>query len=1082
MDTVEFRGSIASLIREVRTSGSAQDWPGSGMIAEAVATVLSDSVILNVPEAASVDILLATVTTSWAMAILEDECPIGRDVPFWHIDSNTPGGWGLSNDSERRVFRRAVEIYQARGCPVHVGSLAAFLALCLDENSDGACDAIGRAKVLFRNRRHDGSPEATWPHIPEDTLGVVSWIRSAARVGPLLRGQILAGISSGTITAHGDSRAFSLFGEFGYASLWASDNTDELTAALMAIYPYCAGDAVGRPAPDFDEIPFSERHDMFFRRIIIDRLCKLWTVRPANMAPWSANQYQVLLPFAYYVVVRACTDRTRDLAGLLVQICYTMRCEALWRQLLERRVSELPNGPRFTRLLFGWGIIVAIVIGALFTLPAAMLSGSGADIVASSGLVATAWFIHWARRAAHFTVAVYPRKRSLVAGFLLGTLYSAASLGALWLHDRYIDSGELPGTLISLPIVIIALTVTARRGITWRIPDSAILPEGAPEDVADQFDEVIHIMTYVAHPTWARAIRQRIATAERSLLLSPLGRPKAALAASNITVPLLRRLAQNNPEAYEASLADTLHGIGWMLWRARLYEDAVDPLMEAVQISRRLALADPARVEPGLASSLHNLGVSLFEAGRQTEALAACQEAVTIRTRLAAANPAVHKADLAHSLHELGCYLNALGRTDEALAAVQKTLDIRTRLAGINPAVHEADLARSLHELGCYLNALGRTDEALAAVQKTLDIRTRLAAANPAVHQAGLAHSLYMLGLMLMQAGSAGEALAPMEEAVLIRRQLSLVDPVKFKPDFAASLYEYGWILSRVEQHMNALAPTIEAVQIYRQLARSSPDMYQAILSRAEYDLGQRLQEIGQANTPASIEAILRSARQQAPILPSSRPAYRSATKGGQPASYRPPNPTVLRTTAVVPTQVPYSGHRSHHLPAIVLADALTIAALTVVAVAMFLGRNQPSVPAVEARMLTVGQLQVGDCLRGSNMGLGTDAAWPHLVAEVPCPDEHTAQVFYVAYWPHKLSYPGTKAVNSESDTACSKAFGGYVNILLANSSFSIIEIVPEPSSSWASGDRTLVCLAYRATSGHPDGSPLYRSIEGSRY
>jgi hypothetical protein len=70
MDTVEFRGSIASLIREVRTSGSAQDWPGSGMIAEAVATVLSDSVILNVPEAASVDILLATVTTSWAMAIL----------------------------------------------------------------------------------------------------------------------------------------------------------------------------------------------------------------------------------------------------------------------------------------------------------------------------------------------------------------------------------------------------------------------------------------------------------------------------------------------------------------------------------------------------------------------------------------------------------------------------------------------------------------------------------------------------------------------------------------------------------------------------------------------------------------------------------------------------------------------------------------------------------------------------------------------------------------------------------------------------------------------------------------------------
>ena len=47
------------------------------------------------------------------------------------------------------------------------------------------------------------------------------------------------------------------------------------------------------------------------------------------------------------------------------------------------------------------------------------------------------------------------------------------------------------------------------------------------------------------------------------------------------------------------------------------------------------------------------------------------------------------------------------------------------------------------------------------------------------------------------------------------------------------------------------------------------------------------------------------------------------------------------------------------------------------------------SPPRASTGQLAIGQLQPGDCLAGSNLGLGRGRPWPDLVTAVPCIKEH---------------------------------------------------------------------------------------------
>jgi DNA-directed RNA polymerase subunit RPC12/RpoP len=130
----------------------------------------------------------------------------------------------------------------------------------------------------------------------------------------------------------------------------------------------------------------------------------------------------------------------------------------------------------------------------------------------------------------------------------------------------------------------------------------------------------------------------------------------------------------------------------------------------------------------------------------------------------------------------------------------------------------------------------------------------------------------------------------------------------------------------------------------------------------------------------------------------------------------------------------------------------------------------------------TSDQLRPGDCLAGSNMDLGTSTPWPEHVTRVPCTKRHEAEVFFAAnVWPQSQAFPGKAAIDSQADTRCGKAFTVYDGIDVSQSAFTYDEIVLD-SSDWASGERSLACVAYEPSPSGPSGAaPVNYSIKGSK-
>jgi Septum formation len=109
----------------------------------------------------------------------------------------------------------------------------------------------------------------------------------------------------------------------------------------------------------------------------------------------------------------------------------------------------------------------------------------------------------------------------------------------------------------------------------------------------------------------------------------------------------------------------------------------------------------------------------------------------------------------------------------------------------------------------------------------------------------------------------------------------------------------------------------------------------------------------------------------------------------------------------------------------------------------------------------TVDQLRAGDCLTGSNLGLGAGGTWPEWVAAVPCTDQHLAEVFFAGNaWPQSAAYPGDKAISDQGLARCATEFKRYDGIDYLDSTFTIDRVSPAGGDDWASGDRLLVCMA----------------------
>jgi hypothetical protein len=121
---------------------------------------------------------------------------------------------------------------------------------------------------------------------------------------------------------------------------------------------------------------------------------------------------------------------------------------------------------------------------------------------------------------------------------------------------------------------------------------------------------------------------------------------------------------------------------------------------------------------------------------------------------------------------------------------------------------------------------------------------------------------------------------------------------------------------------------------------------------------------------------------------------------------------------------------------------------------------------------LTYTQLRPGDCLTGSDLGLGTGSAWPFQVSAVPCTQRHLAEIIFAGnLWPASLAkFPGEDAVTTTVDNRCQSALFAYAG--QSESALIYDSIAPVGGSDWNSGDRLVVCMAYEP------GYPLFHSVK----
>ena len=132
-----------------------------------------------------------------------------------------------------------------------------------------------------------------------------------------------------------------------------------------------------------------------------------------------------------------------------------------------------------------------------------------------------------------------------------------------------------------------------------------------------------------------------------SILYYDNGRPQEAEKLHLEALTIRRRLADENPAAFEADVAGTCNNLGNLFKNGRPQE-AEKLYLEALTIYRRLAKDNPAAFEADVAMTCNNLGILYDDNGKPQEAEKLYLEALTIYRRLARDNPAAYEIGRAH--------------------------------------------------------------------------------------------------------------------------------------------------------------------------------------------------------------------------------------------------------------------------------------------------------------------------------------------------------------------------------------------------------------------------------------------------
>jgi tetratricopeptide (TPR) repeat protein len=318
-----------------------------------------------------------------------------------------------------------------------------------------------------------------------------------------------------------------------------------------------------------------------------------------------------------------------------------------------------------------------------------------------------------------------------------------------------------------------------------------------------------------------------------------------------------RTLAQQEPAAWQPSIARTLGKLGSLYAMRQQQKEAEAAWLHALEIDWALAHVNPSAYGPAVAADLDNLATLYRDTQRLQDATDAWSEALALDRALARQDPATYRPAVATTLNDLGILYSATQHPHDAEVAWLEALAIQRALVHDNPAAWRPELARTLNNLGNFYSASGRLPEAERAYREALKIRQELARESPALYQPDLARTLGNLGVLYRLEGQPAKALQAYQQALQIVDALSRDAPAVYEPDEARILNNLGVLYSRTGRPREAEEAWRRALDLYRKLAHDDPSTWRQDEARTLRNLGtllshtQRSAEAGQLKREA---------------------------------------------------------------------------------------------------------------------------------------------------------------------------------------------------------------------------------------
>jgi tetratricopeptide (TPR) repeat protein len=334
-----------------------------------------------------------------------------------------------------------------------------------------------------------------------------------------------------------------------------------------------------------------------------------------------------------------------------------------------------------------------------------------------------------------------------------------------------------------------------------------------------------------------------------AVLYSDTNRYKEAEEYYKEALDIRRKLAGENPSAYNPDLAMTLNNLANLYNKTNKYKEAEEYYNEALDIYRKLAGENQSAYNPYLAKTLNNLAALYSDTNRYKEAEEYNKEALDIRRKLADENPSAYNPDLANTLNNLANLYYKTNKYKEAEEYYNWALDIKRKLAGENPSAYNPDLAMTLNNLAILYNKTNKYKEAEEYYKEALDIYRRLAGENPSAYNPYLAGTLNNLAILYKETNRYKAAEEYYNEALDIYRKLADENSSAYNPDLANTLSNLARLYIDTNRYQEAEDCAEEAFEIFSLLCESLPVEHPFYLkkkdAREQIELIKRLKRTG---------------------------------------------------------------------------------------------------------------------------------------------------------------------------------------------------------------------------------------------